>query len=365
MVSSIAALVVSRMTVGFAIGIASFTAPLYISEIAPIKYRGMLVSLNQLAMTIGIMLAYVVDAIFSSHVEGWRWMLGMGMIPALVLLIGTLFLPKSPRWLLLKGNFNKAKLVLSKIRGTSVVDQELQEIQNSMTGKRSWKLLLQKRLRPALIVGIGLAFFQQCTGINTIIYYAPTIFQFAGFKSDFVAILATSGIGFVNVLFTVIALPLIDKWGRRPLLIMGVTGMAISLLALSITFALDVHGHLKWIALVSMVVYIACFAMSLGPIMWLIIVEVFPLEIRGLGSSLAVSFTWFFNGIVALTFLILIKKIGGGGTFLLYSLLSVIGLLFIIKIVPETKNVSLEKIEENLRAGVRSRDLGGHHVVTR
>ena len=358
-VESIDTLILTRIFVGFAIGIASFTAPLYISEIAPPKYRGMLVSLNQLAITIGIMLAYVVDTIYSQHADAWRWMLGMGVVPAFILLVGMLFLPKSPRWLILRKRHLQAQKTLAKIRGTDDVNQEIESIKNSLSEKKSFKLLFKKWLRPALVIGLGLAFFQQCTGINTIIYYAPTIFKFAGFESNTVAILATSGVGLVNVLFTIIALPLIDRWGRRPLLLMGVTGMTLSLLILSIAFALDAQAvFLKWIALGSMVLYIACFAMSLGPIMWLIIAEIFPLEIRGLGSSIAVSASWAFNGIVALTFLILIEKMGSSGTFLLYGLLSVIGIFFVYKMVPETKGVSLEKIEENLRAGLPARELG-------
>lgn len=355
---SVLELVISRIIVGLAIGVASFTAPLYISEISPPQYRGALVSLNQLAITVGIMLAYVVDAVFAQQ-GAWRWMLGMGVIPAFVLLFGMLFLPKSPRWLIRQG-FNKlAKKTLQTIRRTENVDAELKDIQESIGEQGNWRLLLQKWVRPALVIGLGLAFFQQCTGINTIIYYAPTIFQIAGFKSDLVALLATSGVGAVNVLFTVISLFLIDRVGRRPLLIVGLIGMLISLLLLSIVFHFDTHtGMLRWFALGSMILYIMCFAISLGPIMWLMIAEIFPLEIRGLGSSLAVSASWGFNMIVALTFLTLVKSFGAQGAFFLYAMLSVFGVVFVITMIPETKGTTLEKIENNLRAGVRARDLG-------
>jgi sugar porter (SP) family MFS transporter len=356
---SIMTLYFGRVIVGVAIGIASYTAPLYISEVSPANYRGMLVSLNQLAITIGIMLAYVVDAFFAAS-ESWRWMFAMGVIPAIILFFGMLFLPQSPRWLLYKGYFDSAKKTLQKIRETEHVDEELNEIKSSFVGKSDWRMLFKPWVKPAIIICLGLGFFQQATGINTIIYYAPTIFEMAGFKSALVAILATAGVGLVNVLFTIIALPLIDRWGRRPLLIVGVTGMLLSLAALSLAFYYGASSGpiLKWTALGSMLLYIACFAISLGPIMWLMFAEVFPLEIRGLGSSLAVAASWGFNGIVALTFLPLVDRLGASGAFIIYSIISVLGLIFVITKIPETKGVSLERIEMNLRKGVSSRHLG-------
>jgi sugar porter (SP) family MFS transporter len=287
-------------------------------------------------------------------------MFAMGVIPALILLVGMLFLPRSPRWLLYKGYFESAKKTLQKIRETEDVEDELNEIKSSFVGKSDWRMLFQAWLLPAIIISLGLGFFQQATGINTIIYYAPTIFEMAGFKSALVAILATAGVGAVNVLFTIIALPLIDKWGRRPLLIVGVTGMLISLIALSVAFHYGASAGpvLKWTALSSMLIYIACFAISLGPIMWLMFSEIFPLEIRGLGASLAVAASWGFNGVVTLSFLPLVSRFGASGTFVIYSIISVLALIFVITKIPETKGVSLERIEKNLRKGVPSRRLG-------
>lgn len=357
-------LVTTRIIVGIAIGIASFTAPLYISEIAPPKYRGALVSLNQLAITVGILVSYLTDYALSDD-EGWRLMLGIGVIPALGLLIGMCFLPESPRWLLLKGYTEKAKEILKYVRNEPNVDAEFNEIQKTvkqetLSSKKKWTVLLQKWVRPAIIVGFGLAFFQQVTGINTIIYYAPTIFKMAGFESASTAILATMGVGIVNVIFTIIALPLIDKLGRRPLLLIGLTGMTFALGILSIAFLHGTQdlGILKWFALGSMVLYIACFAISLGPIMWLMFSEVFPLSIRGLGASVAASFQWGLNMLVALTFLTLIQLLTPGGTFLLFAAISVAGIFFVYYTVPETKGISLEEIEANLVAGKKSRDLG-------
>lgn len=356
--ASISVLVVARIIVGIAIGIASFVVPLYISEVAPTKYRGGLISFNQLAITIGIVLAYVVDAHFSNSGQ-WRWMFAMGLIPALLLFIGSLFIPKSPRWLVLVGRMADAKTVLATVRDKTTVDLELEEIRESVEQKKTdWKTIFKKWVRPALVVSFGLAMFQQITGINTIIYYAPTIFEFAGFKSAHAAILATSSVGAVNVLMTLIALPFVDKWGRRPLLLCGLTGMAIALAVLGYAF---LHSHvgdsLKWISLGSMLLYIACFAMSLGVMLWVIVVEVFPLEIRGFGSAIAVAFSWICNGVVSFTFLSFIDWLGRGGTFLMYAALCVLGLLFVYKMVPETKGVSLEKIEKHLKSGKKLVDL--------
>ncbi len=358
MAHSIQFLIIGRVVVGVAIGIASFTAPLYISEVAPAAYRGALVSLNQLAITLGILLAYLVDTVYAAQ-EAWRAMFAWGVLPAVILLFGMLFLPKSPRWLLLKGDELLSRRTLKKIRGHEDIDDEIEEIQNSIASKSSWRLLLRKWVWPAIGIGLGLGFFQQCTGINTIIYYAPTVFQLAGFSTASGAITVTSIVGVVNVMFTIFALPLIDRWGRRPLLVLGLSGMLLSLLMLSLAFHIgEGHALLKWMSLFSMVVYIACFAMSLGPIMWLIIAEVFPLEIRGLGTSLMVAASWLFNFLVAVTFLTLIKCFGETGTFLIYAAMSVFGLWFVIACVPETKGTTLEKIEVNLRAGVKSRYLG-------
>lgn len=356
-------LIVGRIILGIAIGIGSFTAPLYLAEIAPYQNRGMLVSLNQLAITIGIVLAYVVDYVFADS-GSWRWMLGFGVFPAALLLIGTIFLPESPRWLVLGGQKNKAREVLQHVRATEDVSHELSDIEQSVKKENgSWRLLFAKWVRPIIWISLGLGFFQQVSGINTIVYYAPTILQTAGFHGASSAILATMGLGIVNVIFTIIALPLLDKWGRRPLLLLGLTGMFISLALLSIAFHFHSAGYLQWIAIACMVLFIACFAMSLGPIMWLVISEIFPLEIRGLGVSLAASANWLFNWMVSATFLTLVSNFGAGGTFWIYGAFCILGWLFVFYKVPETKACSLEQIETNLRNGKPSRELGMTQVT--
>lgn len=352
-------LIAGRMLIGIAIGIASFAAPLYISEVSPVKVRGALVSFNQLAITIGILTSYIVDYFLSGH-EDWRLMFAMGVIPALVLGFGMILLPQSPRWLMSRSEKDKAREVLNRIREPEEIEPEISEIETTL-GEESggWKELFQPWLKIPLIIGVGIMFFQQITGINTVIYYAPTIFGFAGFGSDQVAILATMGVGIVNVLMTVVSIKLVDKVGRRVLLSVGLAGMVISLGALGFAFNMaSLSGMLKWIAVGSLMLYIASFAVSLGPIAWLIIAEIFPLKIRGRAMSLTTMFNWLFNFIVAMTFLTLIDKLGRPGTFWLFAGLGIMGWIFCYFLVPETKGQSLEKIEEHWHQGKAPRDLG-------
>ena len=265
-------LLIGRIIVGIAIGVASFTAPLYISELAPVDKRGGLVSFNQLAITVGIVVSYLVDYALSP-IQGWRWMLGLAGIPAGLLAIGLLFLPESPRWLVSHAFVEKAHKVLERIRNKGDIENELQEIQHSLSQQRGeWSELLKPFVRPALIVGIGLAVFQQVSGINTVIYYAPTIFQMAGLKAASVAILATVGVGMINVIMTLVAIWLLDRRGRRPLLLMGLAGMILSLGSMGLAFRLPTSsGIVSWIAMGSLMVYVGSFAIGLGPVFWLLI----------------------------------------------------------------------------------------------
>lgn len=331
-------LMFARLFLGIAIGISSLTAPLYLAEVAPAKVRGFLVSLNQLAVTIGILVAYAIN--YSLSAEGaWRLMFGLGAIPGVVLGIALIFLPESPRWMVLRGKREGAKAILDSLRAGENTQAEMLEIEQSINHeKTSFSALFTPAVKPALIIAMGLAFFQQATGINTIIYYAPIIFEQAGFGTASHAILASICIGVTNVIFTLISLPLIDRVGRRPLLIIGITGMFVSLALCGVVFGR--HS----IALFCILAYIAFFAISLGPIMWLMISEVFPLQQRGLGTSLAVCAQWGFNMIVSSTFPSLLHAVGPSRTFWFYAGLCLIGLVFVIKKVPETKGKALEEI---------------------
>jgi len=342
-------LAIGRVVVGVAIGVASFTAPLYISEVSPPNVRGRLVSLNQLMITIGIVVSYLADYALAGS-GAWRWMFGLAAIPALVLFIGLLFLPESPRWLMSRSLGDEARALLGKIRESGDVEAEIAEIASSLSEQKgSWRELFNASLRPALIVGIGLAVFQQFTGINTVIYYAPTIFQFAGFKSA-AAILATVGVGVVNVLLTILALRLLDRAGRRPLLLYGIVGMVISLGFLGFAFlSPSLSDFVAWIAVISLAVYVACFAIGLGPVFWLMIAEIYPLKIRGRAMGVATVANWGSNLLVALTFLSLLHALGRAWTFWLYALVGVLSWIFVYWMVPETKGRTLEEIEASWR----------------
>jgi sugar porter (SP) family MFS transporter len=341
-------LIVGRIIVGLGIGLSSGTVPVYISEVSPANARGWQVSLFQLAITVGILLAYVVDYAFAK-IEGWRWMFGLAVVPAAIFALGMIYLPESPRWLAMKGNRDKAREVLVRIRGTSDVEAEMDEVESTIGEiKESGKIseLLAPALRPALIVGIGLAVFQQVTGINTVIYYAPIILQSAGISSASGAILATAGIGVVNVIMTIVSMRLIDRVGRKPLLLTGIAGMTISLGVLSLSFHISMQsGALAWAAVISMMTYVASFAISLGPIFWLLISEIYPLKIRSSSEGLAATFNWGSNLVVTLTFLTLVQRMGASQTFLLYALFAVAAWFFSFKFVPETKGRTLEEIE--------------------
>jgi len=345
-------LIVGRIIVGLGIGLASATVPVYISEVSPANARGWQVSLFQLAITVGILVAYMVDYAFAA-IQGWRWMFGLAIVPAVVFGLGMLFLPESPRWLATRGQLDNARATLMRIRSAPDVSAELHEIEQSLThaGQRG-KLsdLFAPAVRPALIVGIGLAVFQQVTGINTVIYYAPLIIQSAGIPSASGAILATAGIGVVNVLMTIVAMWLIDRMGRRPLLLVGIAGMAITLGLLGLAFHLsDKSTALIWVAVISMMVYVGSFAISLGPIFWLLISEIFPLKIRNSTEGLSAAFNWASNLLVSLTFLTLLQMIGPTRTFWLYGSFAVAAWIFSYFRVPETKGRTLEEIEESWR----------------
>jgi len=351
-------LIAARVVAGVAIGIASFVAPLYISEIAPVDIRGKLVSINQVALTSGIVISYLIDYAFAAS-QSWRWMFAMAVVPAAAFGIGLVFIPDSPRWLAGRGHADRAEAVLKKIRPPEQIQAELNDIQKSVAQQKgSWSELLRPALRSAMVVGVGLAIAQQMTGINTVIYYAPTIFKFAGFSSSSVAILASVGVGVVNLALTVVAMQLIDRVGRRPLLLVSLTGMTLGLLVLGLAFSLpQLSGSLGWIAVASLMVYVGSFAVGLGPVFWLILSEIYPLRIRGRAMSVGTVTNWGGNLIVAVSFLTLTRVMGKAATFWLYAGVSIAAWLFAFFLVPETKGKTLEEIEAYMRSGKHPRSL--------
>jgi sugar porter (SP) family MFS transporter len=273
-----------------------------------------------------------------------------------------IYLPESPRWLLSQDDEEQARKNLLKVRSSiKAVEREIADIKVTLKEEAAdWRVIFSKLVRPVLWIGFGLAFIQQVTGINTILYYAPTILKMAGFGSASVSILATMGIGAVMMVVTLVSLPLIDRWGRRPLLFAGLVGMGVSLGVLALLFrsATGIPPSLEWLGLATMLVYIASFSFSLGPIMWLMIAEIYPLQVRGIGASLATCANWCSNLLVTATFLKMIEWLGARGTFSVYMAFCAISIVFVYFLVPETKGVSLEDIEENLFAGKPWRELG-------
>ncbi len=349
-------LIFARFILGLGVGLASLVVPLYIAEIAPPDTRGALVSLNQLMITIGILVSYLVGVAFTP-IEGWRYMFGVAVIPAVILGVGMFFLPETPRWLYENGFAERARNVLRRTLGgnEAEVEREIEEIEEIRRVEEEqervgYAELLQPFLRPALIIGIGLAIFQQITGINTVIYYAPTTLEAAGFSPGGAIVATSLGVGVVNVGFTVLAVWLIDKLGRRPLLLIGVAGMVVSLFMLGLVFRLGADSpSLGVLATVCLALYIASFAISLGPVFWLMISEIYPLNIRGKAMSMASLANWGSNFIVSLTFLLLISAFGQTGTFWLYAAIGVVTWLFVYFLVPETKGRTLEEIEADFR----------------
>jgi sugar porter (SP) family MFS transporter len=352
-------LICARVASGIGIGIASFISPMYIAELVPAKVRGALVAVNMLAITTGIVVAYLVDYAFSAS-HAWRYMFGIAALPSIGLVIGMAWLPDSPRWLISRSKVDNARQVLRRARATSDVDAEIKDIQQSMAQQGGGGLagLLQPSLRMPMIVGLGLATFQQITGINTVIYYAPTIFKFAGISAAGPAILAGAGLTAVMWVFHVLAIFLIDRVGRRPLLLTGVAGQIVGLAILGAAFQFPQLASIKReVAIGGLLIYVACFAFGLGPIFWLLISEIYPLKTRGVAMSAVTVTNWGMNLLVAVTFLTLVALLGHAGTFWLYGLVAIGAWIFFYRLVPETKGKTLEQIEAHWRSGKSPREL--------
>jgi sugar porter (SP) family MFS transporter len=337
--------IISRLCVGAAVGISSMLVPLYIAELAPEEIRGALVTLNQLAISTGVVVAYYVDYLLAGS-GNWRWMFMSAVVPSIILLAGLMFLPETPRWLAAHGDFASASTVLGRIEGPEKAARDLEELRD-VTEKDQLKFrdLLVKRFRKPLIAGIGLAIFQQITGVNTIVYYAPTIFQMVGFGSAGNAILATFLIGFVGLLFTIVSMFLVDKIGRRPLLLVSLAGMGLILLHLALILG-DPHPK-KWLVLTDVLAYLAAFDLGLGPIFWLLISEIYPTTIRAQAMSLATMTIWAGDFLVTATFLTVVEHLGMRGCFLLFAGLCLVAFVFSLRMVPETRGQTLEQIENS------------------
>ncbi|WP_400153753.1 sugar porter family MFS transporter [Candidatus Methanomassiliicoccus intestinalis] len=334
-----------RFIIGTGIGVASFISPMYISEVAPKSIRGAMVSLNQLMVTVGILVAYMVSLYFSPS-GNWRAMFFAAVIPAVALIIGMIVLPSSPRWLVFKGNVDKAmnvaeRFTYDKEKADDAIRQ--MEIENKEQKNAKISELWSPSVRYVTIIGIMMAVLQQATGINTVIYFAPTIFEFAGYADATASIAASVGVGIVNVILTIVSIFLVDRVGRRPLLLVSLSGMILSLLGLSAVFSIGAASLGVYTA-VFLMTYIASFAIGLGPIFWLLIAEIYPLRVRGKAMSVATVANWTSNFVISLTFLGLVSLLGTNTVFFMYAIVGVISLIFVLKLVPETKGLSLEEI---------------------
>ncbi len=349
--STIPAFILFRFIGGIGIGIASMLAPMYISEIAPAEIRGRLISIYQLGIVIGILLIYFVNAAIAGMYDeawnvdhGWRWMFGSGIIPSLIFIGLLLIVPESPRWLAQQDNWTAAEEVLKKVNGEAKAKEEMVAIRESLAVKEgSFADLLTPGLKVALIIGVLLSIFSQVTGINVIMYYAPEIFKATGDGSSS-ALMQTIWVGGINVLMTVIAIKYVDTLGRRKLLLIGSMGMAVCLAFIGWAFYAGLSAG--YFILIGILLYISFFAISLGPLTFVVVAEIFPTHVRGKAMSVAIFFLWLSVYIVSQTFPMLLEGIGTAWTFWIYMVTSILAFVFIWRFIPETKEKTLEEIQQ-------------------
>jgi SP family galactose:H+ symporter-like MFS transporter len=361
-------LIAMRVLVGIAIGITSYVVPMYIAEISPVAHRGMLVTLNQLMITIGLLASYIADYLLSNNADpgSWRPMFLVGTIPAMVLLVGMFFLPETSRWLISVGRDKEGRKVLEQMEEPALVDSTFEEIRRDLAGthikgRRATGLreILQPWLRPALIITVGIFFFQQFSGVNTIVYYSPIIFKMAGITGNSASILPAIVIGIVNVAACFISVLYLDKVGRRRLYLIGISGMIPSLVLAGVCFFFRdrLGSSLIYLSVGSIVSFIFFINISLSPLGWLLISEIYPTSARSVGMSIGSLSHWGFNAIIAFTFLRMVSGLGLAATFWMYAAVCVLGLVWGYYYIPETRGRSLEEIEEYWRAGGSPRNL--------
>lgn len=358
-----------RIAGGVAIGVASAVSPTYIAEVSPAPWRGRMVAVNQLGIGLGVLLAQVVNFLIAQKVPpsattelihdswngqfGWRWMFSAVAIPSIIFFAGSIFLPESPRWLVANGRRDRARRVLTKIGGENYADCEVQDIQDAMASSDAgqWIDLLRPRVLRIVVVGMVLAGLQQWVGINVIFNYAEEIYRGAGYglSATLLNIVAT---GAIALLATIAAFPLVDRLGRRPLMLLGCAGIGFLHIAIAVTYHFGIKGMLP---LLLTLVAIACFGLTLGPVTWILIAEIFPTQIRGMAVGVAVSSLWISCFLVTFTFPFILAAVGMAGAFGLFAAICFAGFIFVFRFVPETKGRSLEEIERDFSR--RSRPL--------
>ncbi|WP_454909891.1 glucose transporter GlcP [Staphylococcus saprophyticus] len=356
---SMPVLVIGRLVIGLAVGGSTAIVPVYLSEMAPTEQRGSLSSLNQLMITIGILSSYLINYAFTP-IEGWRWMLGLAVVPSLILLIGVAFMPESPRWLLEHRSEKAARDVMKLTFKDSEIDKEIADMKeiNSIS-ESTWNVLKSPWLRPTLIIGCIFALLQQIIGINAIIYYAPSIFSKAGL-GDATSILGTVGIGTVNVIITIVAIMIIDKIDRKRLLVIGNIGMVASLLIMAVLIWTIGIQSSAWIIVACLTLFIIFFGFTWGPVLWVMLPELFPMRARGAATGAAALVLSIGSLLVAQFFPILTEVLPVEQVFLIFAVIGICALIFVIKYLPETRGRSLEEIEADLRSRTSATDANIH-----
>ena len=358
-------LIMSRLFLGIGIGVASFAVPLYIAEISPARNRGALVTINQLMITIGILISYITDYWIANDADpfSWRLMFHLGFFPGLMLFIGMFFLPETPRWLIKRGRHEEGEKVLKKVEDPDLIEASLSKLKEEIAADEldstSVKKVFTPWLKYPLIIGVGIMILTEITGIDTIVYYTPKIFKIAGYISNEQSILPAIIVGSANVIFTVASIFLLDRVGRRHLYFTGLTGLVITLFSLGLCFHFqnELGEFFSLLTIVTMFLFIASFALSFGPLAWLIISEIFPLKFRGLGMSIGAFTLWSATAIVNYSFLKIVDAITLAGTFWAFTVMGIISGIWGFFLIPETKGKSLEYIEEQWRKGKTPREL--------
>jgi SP family galactose:H+ symporter-like MFS transporter len=354
-------LLTARFILGLAVGAASATVPVYLAEVSPKEIRGRILTLNQLMITVGLLSAYLVNLAFASSGD-WRAMFAVGAIPAVVILAGVpLLLPESPEWLVAHERVETARVVIASVTNHARADWLIQQRQQRNAGDSAqqdrrprptgWRVLRLSQVRPALIVGLTLAAVQQFGGINTIIYYAPTIIHATGLTATN-SVFYSVAVGIINLVMTLVAIRLVDRAGRRVLLLVSLIGMSVTLVWLGIALVIGMRPELM---LLFMVLYIAAFAIGMGPVFWVLIGEIFPPHARAAGSGVSTAVNWTSNFVVSLVFLSVVNAIGAGRTFWVFALVCALALWFVGRYVPETRNRDINQVDADLQARFRRR----------
>jgi sugar porter (SP) family MFS transporter len=345
--NSIVVFSIGRLAGGLAIGLSSVLTPVYITEIAPARHRGLLVSMNQMAIVVGILIAYLVNWSLAGFGDNsWRWMLGVAIVPALAFFFGLLGVPESPRWLISHDQLEKGRQILNRLYGAVEADAQLAQVEKASGGEQgSWGEVFARPMRRPLTIALGLAILCQITGVNAVLYYgAILISEHVPGQTTNSALFASVAIGLANLISTLVAMRLLDRWGRRPMLLTATGGMAISLAVL--VLSLRVASMPAYVVLGCIISYTSFFALGMGPVPWVVISEIFPNKIRGRAASVATSVLWTGTLLVTLTFLSMIRALGVSGTFMVFAGLSAFSFVFIWSIVPETRGKTLEEIQQ-------------------